>query len=237
MPTAERFAYGPVRIDLIERTVTRRGASQTLAPREIEALRYLLDRAGEVVSREELEREVWEYHAAVQSEAVPVCMRRLRQKLEAGQPRAEDPRDGARAGLAAAPPGPDPQPGPDPRSAAVRGAKRRAGVDPGRPRVPGAGAGGQWPPRDRQDAPGATAPAGLGSRRAVGGSGRDRRSAGPRGPESAGPWGQPPSIRPGPSMPCSTGVRGSWCSTGARISLWCCPIWSRPGSTPAPTSR
>ncbi len=49
---------------------------------EAEVLRCLAGRAGQVVTRALLEREVWGYSRAVRSEAVPVAMRRLRRKLE-----------------------------------------------------------------------------------------------------------------------------------------------------------
>ncbi len=60
-----------------------------LTQSEVAALRYLGERANEAVSREELERRVWGFRAGVRSEAVPVAMRRLRQKLEPdpGEPR------------------------------------------------------------------------------------------------------------------------------------------------------
>ncbi|MEQ1503989.1 MAG: winged helix-turn-helix domain-containing protein, partial [Myxococcota bacterium] len=45
-------------------------------------LRYLAERAGEVVTREKLEREVWGFRPGVRSEAVPVTIRRLRGKIE-----------------------------------------------------------------------------------------------------------------------------------------------------------
>jgi predicted ATPase len=42
---------------------------------------HLLDRRGEVVGRLELEREVWGFRVGVRSDAVPVCVRRLRKKI------------------------------------------------------------------------------------------------------------------------------------------------------------
>lgn len=86
MRSPERLAYGSTRVDLVRGTVTRDSRVQALAPREVEVLRYLADRLGVLVGRDELEREVWGFRAAVRSEAVPVCMRRLRQKLEADDP-------------------------------------------------------------------------------------------------------------------------------------------------------
>ena len=53
-----------------------------LTAREVEVLTHLAKRGGQVVSREELEREVWGWRAGVVSEAVPVAMRRLRTKID-----------------------------------------------------------------------------------------------------------------------------------------------------------
>jgi DNA-binding winged helix-turn-helix (wHTH) protein len=75
--------YGDVSIDLATRTSTVAGTTHALTEREAEALLYLADRAGEVVSKRQMERDVWEFRAGVRSQAVPVAMRRLRAKIEA----------------------------------------------------------------------------------------------------------------------------------------------------------
>ncbi len=74
--------YGDITIDLTARTSTVAGTSHALTEREAEALLYLADRAGEVVSKRQMERDVWEFKAGVRSQAVSVAMRRLRAKIE-----------------------------------------------------------------------------------------------------------------------------------------------------------
>ena len=69
-------------IDLAKRRVRRGGDVVRLTAREAEALTYLAARSGDVVPRTELERDVWGLHERVQSNAVPVAISRLRQKIE-----------------------------------------------------------------------------------------------------------------------------------------------------------
>ncbi|MEZ4318295.1 MAG: winged helix-turn-helix domain-containing protein [Myxococcota bacterium] len=52
-----------------------------LRDREGEAFAYLCDRLGQIVGREELEREVWHMSPGVRSETVPVTLRNLRRRL------------------------------------------------------------------------------------------------------------------------------------------------------------
>jgi len=57
-----------------------------LSDREFRLLHHLLERAGEVVSRERLLSEVWGYHFDPGSNVVDVCIRRLRKKLGPASP-------------------------------------------------------------------------------------------------------------------------------------------------------
>ena len=54
----------------------------TLAAKELQLLRYLIDRRGTVVSRDELLQNVWEYQAEISSRTIDVHVAWLRQKLE-----------------------------------------------------------------------------------------------------------------------------------------------------------
>lgn len=69
-------------IDLERRLVQRGDGPIELTPIEVSVLRYLHARAGRIVPREELLREVWGYAAASRSQAVHVAIRRLRAKVE-----------------------------------------------------------------------------------------------------------------------------------------------------------
>lgn len=73
---------GPCVVDLERRTLVRDGRSERLSARDVEVLEYLRDRAGRTVTKEELEREVWEIQPDVVSQAVNVAMRRLRSRIE-----------------------------------------------------------------------------------------------------------------------------------------------------------
>jgi len=53
-----------------------------MAAKELQLLRYLVDRRGTVVSRDELLQNVWEYQAEVSSRTIDVHVAWLRQKLE-----------------------------------------------------------------------------------------------------------------------------------------------------------
>jgi len=79
---------GEVRIDLRGTTVTRRGESVQLSPREFQLLRYFVEHRGKTISRAEILREVWGYNAGILTRTVDVHVASLRQKLgsDAKQP-------------------------------------------------------------------------------------------------------------------------------------------------------
>jgi two-component system, OmpR family, alkaline phosphatase synthesis response regulator PhoP len=76
------FQFGDVEIDFEDGAVRKAGAPVSLAGKEIELLRYLIDHRGKVVSREELLEGVWEYQPGVSSRTIDVHVAWLRQKLE-----------------------------------------------------------------------------------------------------------------------------------------------------------
>jgi two-component system alkaline phosphatase synthesis response regulator PhoP len=78
----QTFQFGEVEVDFERAQVRKHGEPVTLASKELQLLRYLVDRRGNVVPREELLRQVWEYSAAVSSRTVDVHIAWLRQKLE-----------------------------------------------------------------------------------------------------------------------------------------------------------
>jgi DNA-binding response OmpR family regulator len=55
--------------------------SITLSAKEMELLRYLVDRRGKIVSRDELLKAVWDYQPGVSSRTIDVHVAWLRQKL------------------------------------------------------------------------------------------------------------------------------------------------------------
>lgn len=76
------FQFADVEIDFERGSVLKSGQSLSLAGKELQLLRYLVERRGKVVPREELLESVWQYHSGVSSRTVDVHIAWLRQKLE-----------------------------------------------------------------------------------------------------------------------------------------------------------
>jgi len=74
--------HGTLRIDLRHRLVTRRGRRVPLSAREFELLRYLLEHRNEIVSREQLLRDVWGYNQLAISRTVDNYVAKLRTHIE-----------------------------------------------------------------------------------------------------------------------------------------------------------
>ncbi len=72
---------GELVLDRDRLTVTDAGEPAALTTREVMVLRYLLDRPGRVVTREQLLSEVWGYHYTGDDRTVDVHISRLRRKL------------------------------------------------------------------------------------------------------------------------------------------------------------
>jgi two-component system alkaline phosphatase synthesis response regulator PhoP len=81
--SADAFMLGDVRVDLRRELVTRRGHPVELSTREFELLRYFLSHRGEVVSREQLLRDVWGYNQVVVTRTVDTFVAKLRGHIEA----------------------------------------------------------------------------------------------------------------------------------------------------------
>jgi two-component system OmpR family response regulator len=78
---------GELTMDLIDRSVQRRGRAIELLPREFKLLEYLMRRQGQVVTRAMLFEDVWNYRFAPHSNLVDVHIGKLRRKIDvAGQP-------------------------------------------------------------------------------------------------------------------------------------------------------
>jgi two-component system alkaline phosphatase synthesis response regulator PhoP len=78
----DRAEFGDVRVDLRKHEVTRDGKPLTLSPVEFRLLEYLIQRRGDVVTREELLEKVWSLHADTLSRTVDVHIAGLRRKIE-----------------------------------------------------------------------------------------------------------------------------------------------------------
>jgi DNA-binding response OmpR family regulator len=81
-PTSDDLVLGSARIDFNARTATRGGVDLHLTHREFELLKYLAERQGHVVGREELLKELWEYPDPALTRSVDHAIARLRKKIE-----------------------------------------------------------------------------------------------------------------------------------------------------------
>ena len=78
----QSFQFGDIEIDFERAVLLKSGQPVTLASKELQLLRYLVDNRGRVVPREELLQNVWEYSSDVSSRTIDVHVAWLRQKLE-----------------------------------------------------------------------------------------------------------------------------------------------------------
>ena len=78
----QSFQFGDIEIDFERALLLKGGQPVTLASKELQLLRYLVDNRGRVVPREELLQNVWEYSSDVSSRTIDVHVAWLRQKLE-----------------------------------------------------------------------------------------------------------------------------------------------------------
>lgn len=88
-PGGDEFALGDVVVRPRQRLVLRRGRRVQLSAREFELLRYLFAHRNEVVSREQLLRDVWGYHHLSITRTVDNYIAKLRNHIE---PRPHEPR-------------------------------------------------------------------------------------------------------------------------------------------------
>ena len=78
-----RAIFGDVEMDEKSRTVTKRGQSVQLTPKEFDLLYALVRRGGAVASRADLLEEVWRYaNTDVMTRTVDIHVAELRRKLE-----------------------------------------------------------------------------------------------------------------------------------------------------------
>ena len=74
--------FGPLWVDLPKAEVKRNGNLVALRNLEFQLLRYLIERAGSLVSREELLHSVWSYDSTACTRTVDMHIHNLRQKIE-----------------------------------------------------------------------------------------------------------------------------------------------------------
>ncbi|CDZ75591.1 Transcriptional regulatory protein WalR [Peptoniphilus sp. ING2-D1G] len=73
---------GDLKIDMDKYEIKKKNKEINLTLREYELMKYLIEKAGQVVSREELLDKVWDYEYYGDIRTVDVTIRRLREKIE-----------------------------------------------------------------------------------------------------------------------------------------------------------
>jgi two-component system OmpR family response regulator len=87
-PTQEvrtELAVADLKLNLLNRTVTRGGRRIELQPREFQLLEFLMRHAGRVVTRTMLLESVWDFHFDPKTNIVETHMSRLRAKVDRGR--------------------------------------------------------------------------------------------------------------------------------------------------------
>jgi len=80
--TAEAYAFGDVVVDFKKAELRKRGEPVEITARELKLLAYFIAHRGEVVPRERLLDQVWEYDAAPLTRTVDMHVAKLRKKIE-----------------------------------------------------------------------------------------------------------------------------------------------------------
>jgi DNA-binding response OmpR family regulator len=81
-PVPEVFHLGNLEINFRKYEARKQGEPLKLSPREFEILRYLLERKGEVVSRDDLLNQVWGYESYPYTRTIDAHIATLRKKIE-----------------------------------------------------------------------------------------------------------------------------------------------------------
>lgn len=84
---SNEFALADLVVDSRRRTVTRGGVDIPLIPKEFAILEYMIRNQGIVLSREQLENQIWNYEYTGSSNNMDVYISRLRKKIDSGYDR------------------------------------------------------------------------------------------------------------------------------------------------------
>ena len=82
-PTETVLQIGPVRMDLLNRRVTRDGRALDITQREFRLLEYFMRNAGQLLTRSMLYEAVWDYKFDPGTNLIDVHIGRLRRKVDA----------------------------------------------------------------------------------------------------------------------------------------------------------
>jgi two-component system OmpR family response regulator len=77
-----RLSVDDLEMDLIEQTAFRGGKKIDLLPRELKLLEYFLRRPGQIVTREMLLKDLWQYDLGIETNVVDAHISNLRRKID-----------------------------------------------------------------------------------------------------------------------------------------------------------
>lgn len=80
----EQLVHGELRLDIAERQVTQAGRAVALTVKEFRILQMLVEQSGRILSREQLEKNLYSWGEEVESNAIQVHIHHLRKKLGRG---------------------------------------------------------------------------------------------------------------------------------------------------------
>ncbi len=77
-----KLTAGDVEIDLLSREVTRAGQRIVLPPHEYKLLEFFMRRPGQIVTRQQMLKEIWKYNFDPGTAIIEVHLSRLRKKID-----------------------------------------------------------------------------------------------------------------------------------------------------------
>ena len=81
---SNEYAVADLVVDVKRRTAVRGGTQISLIPKEFSILEYMIRNQGIVLSREQLENQIWNYEYSGNSNNMDVYISRLRKKIDSG---------------------------------------------------------------------------------------------------------------------------------------------------------
>ena len=81
---SNRFCIADLTVDVKQMTASRNGRQIPLLPKEFSILEYMIRNQGIVLSREQLENQIWNYEYSGSSNNIDVYISRLRKKIDNG---------------------------------------------------------------------------------------------------------------------------------------------------------
>lgn len=82
LPVREGVEYADLKLDLSKHECTRGGVPIHLTPKEFALLQYLMENAGKVVSRVDIQEKVWHTHFDTGTNFIDVYINYLRRKID-----------------------------------------------------------------------------------------------------------------------------------------------------------